>query len=314
MYSVAGAHPGIAIVKDSKGNIFYSDLRHVWKISNGKKSVAVPDVHTHELYMDTGDNLYGEHVIYEDNAGEQWFHFMWLLRPDGILDTVVGLKQAYIEEHYSLARDIHGVEYYTKAFLREPDTSHIFKRTPGKTEEVFATGDFKGVAWLHPQTDGSLLFVKDNAVWRINAHGKRTLVASNIGNEKPSFEFSGSSIIVWGLWEDSDHNVYAAVFSDQEVKRITPDGKVSVYYTSKGNYAPTQGVFDNEGALWLMESSDQNEVRVIKVPPRNEAMPKKGSSEAIGWWLPAGGALLLIILILFFSSVKTKDTLAPKNR
>jgi len=34
LISVLGiAHPGIGIVKDSKGNIFYTDLKQVWKIS-----------------------------------------------------------------------------------------------------------------------------------------------------------------------------------------------------------------------------------------------------------------------------------------
>ncbi|MDP9229560.1 MAG: hypothetical protein M3O67_02675 [Bacteroidota bacterium] len=36
------AHPGIGIVKDSKGNIYYTDLKHVWKIStDGNRTVVV---------------------------------------------------------------------------------------------------------------------------------------------------------------------------------------------------------------------------------------------------------------------------------
>jgi hypothetical protein len=54
------AHPGIGIVKDKKGNIYYTDLKQVWKIDrDGMKSVAVANVHTHELYVDQDDNLYG---------------------------------------------------------------------------------------------------------------------------------------------------------------------------------------------------------------------------------------------------------------
>lgn len=63
------AHPGIGILEDSKGNVFYTDLKQVWKISpSGEKTVAVPGVHTHELYLDGDDNLYGEHLWY---TGEQ---------------------------------------------------------------------------------------------------------------------------------------------------------------------------------------------------------------------------------------------------
>ena len=62
---VAEAHPGIGIVEDSKGNIFYTDLEKVWKISkDGTKKVVVNNVHTHELYIDETDNLFGEHLWY----------------------------------------------------------------------------------------------------------------------------------------------------------------------------------------------------------------------------------------------------------
>ena len=55
-------HPPVGIVIDSKGNIFYSDLNHVWKIArDGTRSIAVENVHTHDLYIDKNDNLYGEH-------------------------------------------------------------------------------------------------------------------------------------------------------------------------------------------------------------------------------------------------------------
>ena len=106
------AHPPIAIVKDSKGNIFYSDLEQVWKLTNGVKSVAVPDVHTHELFLDRNDNLYGEHLWYEGDATKRFNHYEWVLHPNGILDTVVAPRQAYQQKDYSLARDLYGNEYY----------------------------------------------------------------------------------------------------------------------------------------------------------------------------------------------------------
>ncbi len=63
--SIGLAHPGVGIVKDSKGNIYYTDLKQVWKIANGKKTVVVPNVHTHELYFDKNDNFYGEGGYYD---------------------------------------------------------------------------------------------------------------------------------------------------------------------------------------------------------------------------------------------------------
>ena len=74
------SHPGIGIVMDSHGNVFYTDLEHVWKISrDGKKSIAVHTVHTHELYIDSADNLYGEHLWYNGEATNTWGHRVWRL-------------------------------------------------------------------------------------------------------------------------------------------------------------------------------------------------------------------------------------------
>lgn len=255
------AHPGIGIVKDSKGNIFYTDLTHVWKISNGIKKIVVPDVHTHELYIDKNDNLYGEGGHY-DSKTEKFYNYLWVHRPDGKTDTVLGMKEAYVHQDFSLARDKQGNEYYTKRFLVRPDTTHIFRKPPGGEETIFATGSFNGVTWLHPQDDGSLFYVSNNAIYRVDSLGNIRLEKENVGNRKPSFKFSGNSITIWGVWQDLAKNIYVAVFSDQAVKRIDPSGNMTDIYKSKGNWAPLHGVFDNDNKLWVLESSDKNDVRV----------------------------------------------------
>ena len=81
---IVKAHPGIGIVKDSKGNIYYTDLKQVWKISlDGSKKVVVNDVHTHELYIDPQDNLFGEHLWYNGEAANTWGHYVWCLKNTG---------------------------------------------------------------------------------------------------------------------------------------------------------------------------------------------------------------------------------------
>lgn len=257
-------HPGVGIVKDSKGNIFYTDLKQVWKITNGVKRIVVPNVHSHELYIDANDNLYGDNEIYEQASGK-FYHYLWVYRANGTIDTVVGMKQSYINQDYSLARDKQGTEYYIKQFLKNPNTNHIYKRTPGGRESVLATGNFKGVTWLHPQKNGTVLFVSNNNLYRVDASGKVRIIKQAIANKSPSFKFSGNSKTIWGVWEDDRQNVYAAVFSDQKVKKIDAAGNMTDYYTSKGNWAPLHGVFDNNNRLWVLEGSDKNEVRVTMI-------------------------------------------------
>ena len=84
------AHPGIGIVIDSRGNIYYTDLKQVWKIKpDGSKSVAVTGVHTHELFLDGEDNLYGEHLWYNGEQLDTWGHYVWCLHSNGIFDTMI---------------------------------------------------------------------------------------------------------------------------------------------------------------------------------------------------------------------------------
>src|SRR5688572_22134378 len=249
------AHPGIGIVKDSKGNIYYTDLKQVWKITNGHKTVIVPNVHTHELYIDKNDNLYGEGGYY-DGPTEKFYHYLWVYRPNGQIDTVIGMKEAYVHQDFSLARDKNGNEYYIKRFLvPHTDTTHIYRKSPDQRETIFASGNFKSVNWLHPQDDGNLLYVAHNAIYKVDSSGKISLV-------KELIKDSENNITIWGVWQDKAKNIYAAVFSDQTIKKIDTHGNTTDIYKSDTNWAPLSGVFDNENKLWVLEGSDKNEVRV----------------------------------------------------
>src|SRR5262245_19221519 len=87
--STALAHPGWGIVQDSKGNVFFTDTKQVWKIApDGTLSIALADVHTHELAVDADDNVYGEHLWYV-GATQQWRHRVWRLAPNGSVNDVI---------------------------------------------------------------------------------------------------------------------------------------------------------------------------------------------------------------------------------
>ncbi|HEX6847764.1 MAG TPA: hypothetical protein VF144_12345, partial [Chitinophagaceae bacterium] len=98
------AHPGIGIVKDSKGNIYYTDLSKVWKITlDGNRSVAVSGVHTHELYMDEQDNLYGEHLWYNGESKDTWGHYVWCLKSNRDLVKEINPTEGFLT-NYSFIR------------------------------------------------------------------------------------------------------------------------------------------------------------------------------------------------------------------
>lgn len=81
--SLVTAHPSAGLVMDSRGNLYFSDLTKVWVLRpDGSIEIAVPRVHTHELWLGPADTLYGEDVT---NVGEAYRHRVWKLAPDGAL-------------------------------------------------------------------------------------------------------------------------------------------------------------------------------------------------------------------------------------
>src|SRR5687768_14576067 len=89
LFPKSKAHPGIGIVCDSKGNIFYTDLSQIWKIgADGKKSIAVPGVHSHEISIDAADNIYGEHIWYNGERLNTWGHYVWKLSSTGMVERI----------------------------------------------------------------------------------------------------------------------------------------------------------------------------------------------------------------------------------
>ncbi|MEO7219776.1 MAG: hypothetical protein ABIZ73_04040 [Gemmatimonadaceae bacterium] len=76
------------------GNVFYTDLFHVWRIApGGKKSIAVRDVHTHELAIDSGDNVFGEDKEYL--GGDRYRRCIWRRSPDGRVTDVASLGDGF---------------------------------------------------------------------------------------------------------------------------------------------------------------------------------------------------------------------------
>ena len=106
--STAMAHPPVSVVIDSRNNIYYSDLEQVWRIApDGKRSVAVPNVHTHELFMDGQDNLFGEHLWYEGDATKKWGHYVWRRDAAGRVTMVKPRTEGFLT-NYSFVRDRAG--------------------------------------------------------------------------------------------------------------------------------------------------------------------------------------------------------------
>jgi hypothetical protein len=258
------AHPGIGIVKDSNGNIYYTDLKQVWKIdpATGKKIVVVHDVHTHELYMDANDNIYGEHLWYNGEKLNTWGHYVWCLKQNGSLSKEIEPTEGLLN-NYSFVRDKAGNMYWVERFT----VSRFMKKTPDGKISKLAEGKFSFVSWLHCTDNGTIYFTESNKLQKLTPDGKITVLANDLKSKTTEFTMSGRDYDGYGIWTDAADNIYIAMIDAKKVNRITPGGNVDHIFFATSLWTPCSGVFDTEGNLWLLEFSVTNETRVRKIMP-----------------------------------------------
>jgi len=239
----AGAHPSVSVVFDSKGNIYFSDLKQVWRVATtGAQSVVVADVHTHELYIDAQDNLYGEHLWYEGDATKKWGHYFWRRSPDGRLERVVAAHEPFKNERDpSFVRDRAGNQYWD----RWPNGPIM------KNDAVLARGPFRDIRFMTVTPDGTLFFVDTLDLMRITPDGQLSTLARGLAPEDLIPSRAHNQIM--GLWTDRAGNVYAADLKDNVVKRIAPNGAVAVVERSHWPWEVSGGAIAPNGDLWVLE-------------------------------------------------------------
>lgn len=260
----AFAHPGIGIVKDSKGNIYYTDLKQVWMIEpGGNKKVVVPGVHSHELFIDENDNLYGEHLWYNGETSDTWGHYAWRLKPNGELVREVPKTEGFLED-YSFARDEAGNMYWVQRFT----VTKFMKRSPDGKISVLAEGRFKFIGWIYCSKDGTIYFTDSNKLYRLRPDGSFQVMADDLGSKTPAFTMAGRNYDGYGIWADPEDNIYVAMIGSKKINRIDTSGNVKTIYYSGSIWTASSGVFDNANNLWLLEYSATGSTRVRKIPAR----------------------------------------------
>ncbi|HET9746652.1 MAG TPA: hypothetical protein VFP97_13125 [Chitinophagaceae bacterium] len=289
------AHPAIGIVKDSRGNIFYTDLRQVWKITpGGSKTMAVRGVHTHELYIDEQDNLFGEHLWYNGETKDTWGHYVWCLKSNGVLVKEIEPTEGFLT-NYSFVRDSAGNMYWVERFT----TSRIMKKdkTGGVTKLI--EHKFGFIGWLFATKNGTLYFTESNKLRRLSPNGKLETVVENIGSRSTDFMIMGRNYESYGIWADDADNVYVAMLHAKKVIRISRDGKPETIFRSNSSWMITSGLIDQVGNLWVLENSPTNEVRIRKIERQNLATNDAGSSMMSKTHLTITIITMLAVVILY---------------
>jgi sugar lactone lactonase YvrE len=212
---------------DARGNVFYTDLEHVWKISaDGRKSIAVRNVHTHELWLDRQGNLYGEHLWYEGEATDRWGHRVWRLAPDGTLTDLIPARAGFRDDYddFHFVRDGQGAFYWAD----RGQSTVIRKRSADGNVSVLAGSGFHEVGWMAVSSDGILFLTVGDDLRRISPAGKVTTLATDLDERRRSLFHVEQHHRLMGVWVDGQHNAYVAVYGGGVVKQVTPSGQVRV--------------------------------------------------------------------------------------
>ncbi len=262
------AHPGVGILQDKRGNVYYTDLKQVWKITPaGQKSVAVPNVHTHELYIDDQDNVYGEHLWYNGGQKDSWAFYVWKLSPSGRVEKIIPDTEGFME-NYSFVRDHFGNMYWAD---RSKPCQTVMKKKTDNTVSSITRHCFDNIRKIEILQDGSVFLMDFQDLKKIDPSGNVTMVASKIANKRWTTSTTDNQNSVMGIWSDAAGNLYAAVASERLVKKFGPDGKEQVAFKTSFPWHPSGGMIDSNGNLWVLEYNAINSVRVERISKDNQS-------------------------------------------
>ena len=259
--ATAWAHPGWGIVQDSRGNVYFTDTRQVWRVSpDGKVAVAVPNVHTHELWIDADDNLYGEHLSYNASAPQPWKHRVWRRRPNGSVTDVIRTRDGFLS-NYSFVRDRAGNMYWAE----RGGVTVIKRRSVNGSISTHAAADFQSVERMTATEDGTLLLMDAGNLRRVSPTGVvTTIVTALSGLGRPAAEV-GRPNYHMGLWTDREGRVYVAAAAEGLVLTVERGRQVRVAARSTAPWAPSGGLIARDKALWILEYDTANAVRARRI-------------------------------------------------
>jgi uncharacterized protein YlbG (UPF0298 family) len=247
---------------DSKGNVFYTDLKQVWKIDiHGSKSVVVPNVHTHELYIDEHDTLFGEHLWYNGETLNTWGHYVWQYSADGTFEKVVPDTEGF-RDRYSFVRDHHGNMYWAH---RNEVCQKIVKHDRNGIRTKMGDRCMTNIRQITATREGIVYAVDHHDVKQIDRFGRVHVLATKLMEHSLRQASGDEAHQLMGITTDRDENVYVAVYGARQVKKIDRNGNVTTVAQTHTNWSPTGVLTAPNGDLWILECSPTNAVRVERI-------------------------------------------------
>lgn len=259
--NAAQAHPAWGIAVDRKGQVYFSDLKTIWKIdAQGRLSVfrAGKD-HTHELNIDEAGNLYGAENAY-DPATQRFFSAIWKMTPAGGFSYLLAPTENP-PNGTSIWRDRDGNMYHFANYPK-PELL-VLKRTPnGKvTALVGSSNAVRKYRQDSPHSAGATAFGADGAIYftngsnvsKLTTSGTLTPLARNLLKEDSQEKPAGGTPL-FGIAVDAHENALVADYGNRRVLKITHNGQMTTVIRAEEPWFPT-GVAISGNDLYVLEHS-----------------------------------------------------------
>jgi sugar lactone lactonase YvrE len=254
------AHPSWGIAVDPQRQVYFSDLKTIWKIdTRGKLSVfrAADDRHTHDLNIDEAGNLYGADNSYEP-ATRRFFSALWKMTPAGNFSYLLSPTESP-PNGTSIWRDRDGNIYHVTNYPERELL--VLKRTPNGNVTALigssnAAREYRqtvpysagGIAF---SSDGALYFVHGANVSKITTSGTSIPLARNLVVENASEHPPGATSL-FGIAVDAQGNAFVADYGNRRVLKITQTNQITTVIRAEEPWFPT-GVAIGGGELYILE-------------------------------------------------------------
>lgn len=287
-------HPAWGIAVDRKGQVYFSDLKRVWKIdAEGKLSVlrAGGDWHVHDLNVDEDGNLYGADNSYEPST-KRFFSAIWKITPAGTFSYILPTTDSP-PNGTSIWKDRAGNTYYVTSHPRRELL--VLRRSPGGEVSVligdvaaarkYRQGTPYGTSGMALDGEGALYFTHGASVNKLTTGGRLVVLARNLTIEGTT-KSPARGTSLFGLTVDDAGEVFVADYGNRRVLKISPDGKKSTVIRSEGPWYPT-GVAARGRAIYVLEEAhtpsympDATRVRRLSADGTVEVLATIGNNAA----------------------------------
>ena len=319
-------HPAWGIVIDRQGQVYFSDVDHntVWKVgADGRPVPLLTNKHSHELFIDDAENLYGGHVYY-DEANDRWINSLWKATSDGRLTEILapttdvpkglGSLMDWQGNTYAISGVNDGQQAYVLA-RRRPDGSAetLAGSVSGYADGKGAEAKFAAVQAKVLGPDQAIYLTDAACVRRVSLDGTVTTLG---GNPLASVARDEHARLL-GLAVDRAGNVYVADYDFHCLRRVAPDGSTTTLLESGSFWSPS-GIAVVGDTLYVLEHRPENltgfllafsgpSARIRMIEPDGQVK----TIAALGSWAAAsvtGGAILAagIALVLLVKRVRRR--------